>query len=108
MAPRATQALDPGGSMRKTTMAGIAAALWLAAVPWALAAGSDKAETKPTPASGEMKNEKPAPDAKGVKAAGPRLRMAEHHGKNPGKDRDMRHCLDLPTDKEIIRCSEQK
>lgn len=93
--------------MQKRTMAGIGVALWLAAVPWALAA-EDKAETKPTPASGEMKDEKPAPDTKGVKAAGPHLRMAEHKGKNPGKDRDMRHCLDLPTDKEIIRCSEQK
>jgi hypothetical protein len=93
--------------MQKTTMAGIAAALWLAA-PCVFAADQQKAEAKPTPASGEMKDEKPAPDAKGVKAAGPHLRMAEHHGKNPGKDRDMRHCLDLPTDKEIIRCTEQK
>jgi hypothetical protein len=94
--------------MQTRTMAGIGVALWLAAVPWALAAGDDKAETKATPASGETKDAKPAADAKGVKPAGPHLRMAEHRGKNPGKDRDLRHCLDLATDKEIIRCSEQK
>jgi hypothetical protein len=34
--------------------------------------------------------------------------MAKHPGRNPGGDRDLRHCLDLATPKEVIRCSEQK
>lgn len=95
--------------MENATMAAAGLALWLAAAaPLALAAGADKAENKPTAASGEAKAAKPARHGKGVKAAGPHLRMAEHPGRNPGKNRDLRHCLDLPTDKEVIRCSEQK
>jgi len=100
--------------MTSTTKAAIGIALWLAAAPWALAAGADKAETKATAASGEAKDAKAAgdagaaDDAKGVKAAGPHLRMAGRHGRNPGGDRDLRHCLDLPTPKEVIRCSEKK
>lgn len=94
--------------MKLATLAAIAAALGIAAAAQAApTAGGDKAETKPTPASGEAKDQ-PAPDAKGVKASGPHLRMAAHHGKNPGKDEDLRHCLDLGTDKEVIRCSEEK
>ncbi len=94
--------------MKSGTIAAIGTAAWLAAAAALAFAADDKAETKPTPATGEAKDAKPAPEAKGVKASGPRLRMAEHHGKNPGKDRDMRHCLDLPTSKEVIRCSEGK
>ena len=94
--------------MKSRTMAGIGVVLWLAAAPLAMSAENDKAEAKATPATGEAKAAPPAAGAKGVKAAGPRLQMAEHRGKNPGKDRDMRHCLDLPSNKEIIRCSEQK
>ncbi|HSN20014.1 MAG TPA: hypothetical protein VLS49_05010 [Usitatibacter sp.] len=103
--------------MKSRTMAGIGVVLWLAAAPLAMSAENDKAEAKATPATGEAKAAPPAAEAKaappaagakGVKAAGPRLQMAEHRGKNPGKDRDMRHCLDLPSNKEIIRCSEQK
>ena len=94
--------------MKLATLAVIAAALGItAAAQAAPAAGEDKAETKPTPASGEAKD-KAAPDEKGVKASGPHLRMAAHHGKNPGKDEDLRHCLDLGSDKEVIRCSEGK
>lgn len=93
--------------MEFRTMAALGA-LWLAgAAPLALGAAHHKPETKRAPASSEAKETPPAPDAKGVKPAGPRLRMA-HHGRNPGKDRDLRHCLDLPTAKEVIRCSEQK
>jgi hypothetical protein len=96
--------------MEIRTMAALGVSLWLAAAA-ALAAGNEKAETKPTPASGEAKDAKDAKagaDAQGVKSAGPRLRMADAPAKNPGKDRDMRHCLDLPTPKEVIRCSEGK
>ena len=94
--------------MEKATIAAAGLALWLAAAaPLALAAGADKAD-KPTPASGEAKAAKSARHGKGVKAAGPHLRMAEHPARNPGRNRDLRHCLDLPTDKEVIRCSEQK
>lgn len=98
--------------MKRQILAGLGIALAITvAAPIALAADEGKAEAQPTPASGEAKDAKDAkdaPDAKGVKASGPHLRMAEHRGKNPGKDRDLRHCLDLPTDKEIIRCTEQK
>jgi len=94
--------------MESRTMAGIGVALWLVALPVAHAAGENKAEAKATPASGAKSDAKAGDDAKGVKAAGPRLRMAGHHGRNPGGDRDLRHCLDLPTPKEVIRCSEQK
>jgi len=94
--------------MKVATLAAIGTALGIAAAAQAaLAADEGKAETKATPASGEATNAKDAPDAKSVKASGPHLRMA-HHGKNPGKDRDLRHCLDLATDKEVIRCTEQK
>jgi hypothetical protein len=98
--------------MNSRTQAAIGIALWLAAAPLALAAGEDKAETKASPASGEARaaqaGDDAKDDAKGIKAAGPHLRMAGHHGRNPGGDRDLRHCLDLPTPKEVIRCSEQK
>ncbi|HXS53818.1 MAG TPA: hypothetical protein VN782_14885 [Usitatibacter sp.] len=90
-------------------MAAIATSLGIAAATHgALAADEGKAETKATPASDEARDVKDAPEAKGVKAAGPHLRMAAHHGRNPGKDVDLRHCLDLGTAKEVIRCSEQK
>ena len=95
--------------MKLATMAAIGTALAIAAATHgAFAADETKAETKATPASDEAKDAKDAPEAKGVKAAGPHLRMAAHHGRNPGKDEDLRHCLDLATPKEVIRCSEQK
>jgi hypothetical protein len=98
--------------MKLATMAAIGTALAIAAAaPVALAADEAKAETKATPASGEAKDAKEAkeaPDSKAVKAAGPHLRMAAHHGRNPGRDEDLRHCLDLGTPKEVIRCSEHK
>lgn len=95
--------------MKRQILAGLGIALAITvAAPIAFAADNGKAEAQATPASGEAKDAKEAPDAKGEKASGPHLRMAEHRGKNPGKDRDLRHCLDLPTDKEIIRCTEQK
>jgi hypothetical protein len=99
--------VERGRIMESRTIAAIGAALWLAAVPTAFAADGDKAEAKPTPASGEAKDAKRDTDAKGVKAEGPHLRMT-HQGANPGGDRDLRHCLDLPTNREIIRCTEGK
>ncbi len=95
------------------TIAALAASLWLAAAaPQALAASGGKAATKDTPQASEPKaaarDAKHAPDGKGVKAAGPRLQMADPDRKNPHGDRDVRHCLDLPTEKEVIRCTERK
>jgi hypothetical protein len=80
--------------------------LCLALTAPTLAADKPKAAAKPAPAASESKDAKP--DTQGVKSAGPHLRMADAPAKNPGKDRDMRHCLDLPTPKEVIRCSEGK
>jgi len=96
--------------MQTGTMARIGIAAWLAAAaPLAFAAdAAAKAETQATPASGEARDAKPTTEANRVKRAGPHLRMAAHRGKNPGRDRDLRHCLDLPTNEQVIRCSEQK
>ena len=101
--------------METRTMAILGVSLWLgAASSLCLAADGDKAGAKGAPTSSRAKGAKdgkdvkPAIDANGVKPAGPRLQMADHPGSNPGKDRDLRHCLDLPTPKEVIRCSEQK
>ncbi len=94
--------------MGKRTMAALGVALGMAAAtPLAFAADDAKPAAKPAPPAAEAKAAKPADDTKGVKAAGPRLHMA-HHGRNPGKDQDLRHCLDLPTAREVIRCSEGK
>src|SRR5690242_7145277 len=98
-----------GRSMKLRTMAALGISVWLAAAATLVAAADkEKAPAKPAPAVGEAKDAKPGADAQGVKSAGPHLRMADAPAKNPGKDRDMRHCLDLPTPKEVIRCSEGK
>jgi len=68
-----------------------------AAAPAKALSPAKGAEAKPVSAA--------ADDA--AKPAGPKLRMA-HAGPNPGKDVDLRHCLDLGTNAEVIRCSEQK
>lgn len=95
--------------MEIRTMAALGVSLWLtAAAAPVLGADKEKAPAKPAPATGEAKDAKPGAEAQGVKSAGPHLRMAGAPAKNPGKDRDMRHCLDLPTPKEVIRCSEGK
>jgi hypothetical protein len=82
----------------------IAAALALAcAVP----AGALLAADKPTKAAAKATDAKPSPAADdAAKAAGPKLGMAKA-ARNPGKDVDLRHCLDLGTNAEVIRCSEQ-
>ena len=100
--------------MEIRTMAALGVSLWLAAAG-AFAADNAKAGKKPAADSGaareakEAKDARPgAADAQGVKSGGPRLNMGEAPEHNPGKDRDMRHCLDMPTPKEVIRCSEGK
>ena len=95
--------------MEIRTMAALGVSLWLAAAAApAMAAGKEKADAKRAPDTGEAKDAKAGADAQAVKSAGPRLRMGEAKGGNPDKDRDLRHCLDLPTSKEVIRCSEGK
>jgi hypothetical protein len=96
------------------TMAVLGVSLWLAAAAGAsVAAEAAKAGAqKPAPDAArearEAKDSKAAGEAQAVKSAGPRLHMADTPERNPGKDRDLRHCLDLPTSKEVIRCSEGK
>jgi hypothetical protein len=96
------------------TMAVLGVSLWLAAAAGAsVAAEAAKAGAqKPAPDAArearEAKDSKAAGEAQAVKSAGPRLHMADTPERNPGKDRDLRHCLDLPTPKEVIRCSEGK
>jgi hypothetical protein len=96
------------------TMAVLGVSLWLAAAAGAsVAAEAAKAGAqKPAPDAArearEAKDSKSAGEAQAVKSAGPRLHMADTPERNPGKDRDLRHCLDLPTPKEVIRCSEGK
>jgi hypothetical protein len=102
------------------TMAVLGVSLWLAAAAGAsVAAEAAKAGAqKPAPDaareameakdSREARDSKAAGEAQAVKSAGPRLHMADTPERNPGKDRDLRHCLDLPTPKEVIRCSEGK
>ncbi len=98
--------------MESRMIAAIGTACWLgAAASFALAAPHGaKADAKSAAKDAAAKEADGASHAKakGVKAAGPRLRMAEHHGKNPDMDRDLRYCLDLPTAKEVIRCTEKK
>jgi hypothetical protein len=48
---------------------------------------------------------RPAP---GPKPEGLRLQMGEPPKKNPGVDRDVRDCLELPTAGEVIKCTERK
>jgi hypothetical protein len=82
----------------------IAAALVLACtVPAGAALAADKA-AKPAAKAADAKPSPAAADA--AKAAGPKLDMAKPV-KNPGKDVDLRHCLDLGTNSEVIRCAEQ-
>lgn len=83
----------------------LATALLLAAVPATAALAADK-PAKAQPAAAKSADAKPSAGADDpAKAAGPKLHMA--HGKNPGKDVDLRHCLDLGTNAEVIRCAEQ-
>jgi hypothetical protein len=92
------------------TMAVVGVSLWLAAAtsPWVAAEVAKPGAKKPAPdAAREAKGAKAGSDAQAVKSAGPRLQM-DTPERNPGKDRDLRHCLDLPTPKEVIRCSEGK
>jgi hypothetical protein len=81
----------------------------LLASPWALAQyakDSKGGDAKPSAAS-EMPNAA-AEDSKAPgKAAGPRLNM-DVPKKNPGKDQDVRSCLDLATNAEIIKCAQKK
>jgi len=83
----------------------LATALLLAAVPATAALAADK-PAKAQPAAAKSADDKPSAGADDpAKAAGPKLHMAR--GKNPGKDVDLRHCLDLGTNAEVIRCAEQ-
>lgn len=78
----------------------LAALVLACTVPAAMSLAADKPAKgagKPAPAKAD------AGAADAPKAAGPKLRMA----KNPGKDMDLRHCLDLGTNAEVIRCAEQ-
>ncbi len=82
----------------------IAAALALAcAVPAVTTLAADK-PAKTAAKSAEAKPSPAAADA--AKADGPKLQMAKA-ARNPGKDVDLRHCLDLGTNAEVIRCAEQ-
>ena len=65
-------------------------------------------KAKPAKAAKAAPKDDAKPQDAGTQAAGPKLNMGEAPAKNPGKDRDMRHCLDLPTAKEVIKCSEGK
>lgn len=99
--------------MKKTI--GLAAVIAIAAC--AIALPSLAADKPAKGAAAPAKALSPAKAAEGkpvsaaandeAKPAGPKLRMA-HAGANPGKDVDLRHCLDLGTNAEVIRCSEQK
>ena len=81
----------------------LATALLLAAVPATAALAADK-PAKPAAKAAEAKASPAVDDA--AKASGPKLQMAKA-GRNPGKDVDLRHCLDLGTNAEVIRCAEQ-
>ena len=79
----------------------LAAALLLAAAVPALAAD------KPAKPAAKAADAKPGPAADdAAKASGPKLEMTKV-ARNPGKDVDLRHCLDLGTNTEVIRCAEQ-
>jgi hypothetical protein len=83
-------------------MTKLAAALVLAcAVP----AGALLAADKPAKPAAKTADAKPSPAADdAAKAAAPKLQMARA---NPGRNVDLRHCLDLGTNSEIIRCAER-
>jgi hypothetical protein len=97
-------------------MAVLGVSVWLAAAAApCLAADGAKADAKKQAPDGvetkdarEAKGPKAGSDAQAMKSAGPRLHMSDAPARNPGRDRDLRHCLDLPTPKEVIRCSEGK
>jgi len=91
--------------IRTIEMAGMA--LWLCAAVPAEGTAEDNPQASPATAT-QAKEGKPGVEAKSVKAAGPRLEMGKDHPRNPGKERDMRHCLDLPDEKQVIRCYEKK
>lgn len=58
---------------------------------------------KPVDKPADKPEVKPAP-----KAAAPRLDMGDPPKASPGKDRDKRDCLTLPTPAEVIKCTERK
>lgn len=93
--------------MQARTLLATGMTLWIYAVAFAASAAEDKPQPGATPAAAS-KDGKPAAEAKGVKPAGPRLEMGKEHPTNSGKERDMRHCLDMPDAKEVIRCYEKK
>lgn len=76
-------------------------------ITMAAADAANAGKAKPAKAKAAPKDDAKPQDA-GTQSAGPKLNMGEAPAKNPGKDRDMRHCLDLPTAKEVIKCSEGK
>ena len=72
----------------------------------AATAGMSLAADKPAkPAKAADAKSSPAADD-AAKATGPKLQMAKV-AHNPGKDVDLRHCLDLGTNAEVIKCAEQ-
>ena len=87
----------------------IAAALVLACtIPAGASLAADKA-AKPAakPAAAKAADAPPSSAAADpANAAGPKLHMAKAT-RNPGKDVDLRQCLDLGTNAEVIRCAEQ-
>jgi hypothetical protein len=93
--------------MRNRAMVATGMTLWLCALMPAAGAAEEKPQASPATAT-PAKEAKPGVEAKSVKPAGPRLEMGKDHPRNPGKERDMRHCLDLPDEKQVIRCYEKK
>jgi hypothetical protein len=82
----------------------LAAALVLA---FTIPAGASLAADKPKAGAAKAADAKPSPAAgEAAKAAGPKLQMARAT-RNPGKDVDLRHCLDLGSNAEVIKCAEQ-
>jgi hypothetical protein len=66
-----------------------------------------KAEGDKPSAASEMPRAAPDAMKAPAKPAGPKLNM-DAPVKNPGKDRDLRNCLDLATNSEIIKCSQKR
>jgi len=81
----------------------LAALLIACAATAGVSLAADK-PAKPAAKAADAKSSPAADDA--AKAAGPKLQMAKV-AHNPGKDVDLRHCLDLGTNAEVIKCAEQ-
>ena len=77
-------------------------------ITMAAADTANAGKAKPAKAAKPASKDGAKPQDAGTQAAGPKIDMGEAPAKGPGKDRDMRHCLDLPTAKEVIKCSEGK